>query len=63
MHDTLSLKACDDLAIHSPLSEESAKDLAHSLPEGLNNMFKDIFQNNRDSWRLAEEKEGNSSTE
>ena len=38
MHDTLPIKACDDLAIHTPLSEESTKDLAHSLSEGLNNM-------------------------
>ena len=44
------------------LSEETAKDLgilAHSLSEGLNNMFKDMFKSNGDSWRLAEEKEGN----
>ena len=48
------------------LTEETVKDLgilAHSLSEGLSNMFKDMFKSNGDSWRMAEEKEGNTLTE
>ena len=63
----LTLQYSEQLKASVPaLSEETAKDLrilAHSLSDGLNNMFKDIFKSNGDSWRLAEEKEGNSLTE
>ena len=41
------------------LSEETAKDLrilAHSLSEGLNNMFKDMFKSNGDSWETGRRK-------
>ena len=59
-----TLQYSEQLKASNPaLSEETAKDLgilAHSLSEGLNNMFKDMFKSNGDSWRLAEEKEGNS---
>ena len=61
-----TLQYSEQLKASDPaLSEETAKDLgilAHSLYEGLNNMFKDIFKSNGDSWRLAEEKEENSLT-
>ena len=59
-----TLQYSEQLKASNPvLSEETAKDLgilAHSLSEGLNNMFKDMFKSNGDSWSLEEEKEGNS---